>query len=137
MNQTTRPKKFIIDRSKWRCGGNTGNPGARGQGSTLLLNSEGYMCCLGQVCTQLGVPDQNLLDLMTPIHIEDDFISLPQAVGLTDGGEDENSDFADEVMKVNDDGSLDDSTREQQLIDMFAEQGYTLEFTGEYGAPVK
>lgn len=35
--------KFVIDRSKWK--------NARyGKGWTELLNRQGYMCCLGQVC---------------------------------------------------------------------------------------
>lgn len=51
--------KFTIDRSKWRCGGSDYST-KRGDGATTMLNSNGYMCCLGQICTQLGVPAQHL-----------------------------------------------------------------------------
>ena len=46
---------FIIDYSKWRCGGNGENK--LGEGETYMLNQEGFMCCLGQCQSQLGIPD--------------------------------------------------------------------------------
>ena len=52
--------EFIIDRSKWRCGGQGKN--SRGKGSVKLLNNEGFMCCLGQTCSQTGIENEDLLN---------------------------------------------------------------------------
>jgi hypothetical protein len=50
---------LIIDRAKWRTGGNS--PIQTGVGRTRLLNKEGYMCCLGFRCHQMGIPEKDLL----------------------------------------------------------------------------
>ena len=44
--------KVLIDRSKWRTG--SWNPNRTGKGSTQLLNAEGYMCCLGFICSTVN-----------------------------------------------------------------------------------
>ena len=54
---------------KLRINRNTWKSGSCGEGSTMLLNRQGYQCCLGQVCSQLGVPDDRLLYLTGPSHM--------------------------------------------------------------------
>lgn len=54
-------KQIKIDRSKWRCGSQNGPGYAHGKGKTMLLNSNGYMCCVGQMCEQLGIHRDSLL----------------------------------------------------------------------------
>ena len=46
-------EKLIIDRSIWR----TGHIGkyATGLGATMMQNQEGFYCCLGIYCKQLGI----------------------------------------------------------------------------------
>lgn len=57
-----KPKKvvdyLIIDRSKWRTGGDLAhvNDNQTGKGYTALYNKQGFMCCLGFRCNQMGVP---------------------------------------------------------------------------------
>lgn len=48
-------KKLILDYAKWHCGDGDEMNGL-GKGKVSLLNDEGYMCCLGQWCNQLGAP---------------------------------------------------------------------------------
>jgi hypothetical protein len=45
--------KFTIKRSKW----------LRGNGGSIsgLLTAKGNQCCMGQVCSQLGIPDNALI----------------------------------------------------------------------------
>lgn len=54
-----KPKKLILDYSIWHCGDNDRINGL-GEGHVALLNNEGYMCCLGQWCEQLGAPKEML-----------------------------------------------------------------------------
>ncbi len=53
--------------SKWSSGGD--GHFSTGIGPTRMLNSEGYMCCLGQFAQQVGVKEQNLLGKTTPDHV--------------------------------------------------------------------
>lgn len=66
-------KTLILDYSKWRCGGNfSGSEGASlGKGYTALLNSKGFMCCLGQFSPQLveGVDKKEFIKDMLGIPI--------------------------------------------------------------------
>jgi hypothetical protein len=57
-------KQLILDYSKWRCGDDGENK--IGTGTTALLNDQGFMCCLGQWCHQLGAPLEELLNLGEP-----------------------------------------------------------------------
>lgn len=72
---------FVIDRSKWRCGGNDDplKPHqiniAIGSGGVSLLNDDGFMCCLGQVCKQSAVPDYFLDGSGDPAGLGDTFVS--------------------------------------------------------------
>jgi hypothetical protein len=59
-----KPKKLILDYSKWRCGDD--GKYAIGKGNTCMLNSEGFMCCLGLISKQYDVPDIDLLDFGIP-----------------------------------------------------------------------
>lgn len=53
-----KPKKLILDYSKWRCG--EGGPNQLGDGATELCNEQGFLCCLGQWSLQLGIPEEEL-----------------------------------------------------------------------------
>lgn len=131
---------FVIDRSKWRCGGHERdpydgalNPSVRGIGNTQLLNCEGFMCCLGQVAVQLGadrsriacagIPeeaDSESLEYLTPVLVSDECLDSP---------------LSNAAMRINDDRLLSDEDRECALTELFAKHGHTLTFTGEYVKP--
>jgi hypothetical protein len=59
-----KPKKLILDYSKWRCGGTWDHQ--VGDGDVALLNAQGFMCCLGQWHRQCGISDSDLLDKGEP-----------------------------------------------------------------------
>ncbi len=60
MSEEVKISEVIIDRSKWRCGAERAyslgddDEISHGKGDTMLLNDEGYKCCLGFACEQLG-----------------------------------------------------------------------------------
>ncbi len=62
-------KKYILDYSTWRCGDDGVNK--VGYGTTMLLNKEGYMCCLGQFCIQEGASKEKILEKAEPIDLGD------------------------------------------------------------------
>lgn len=125
--------KLTIDRSKWA------NPGLD-NGSSMLLNSDGGMCCLGFACIAAGVPEEEIFDRGEPEgldvaavkrapdgwssllwHIEEADYS-PAVVG--------NSKFARAAIRINDDVLYTQAEREEKLIKLFADNGVELEFTG-------
>ena len=138
--------KFTIDRATWRCGGN-GNR-AHGAGETKLLNKEGFMCCLGQISEQLGVPRESLNHAVPSnvckAHIEKLSPVLVRATEPTDylPGDWHNTDLAGNAMELNDheesytedgdEGVIDREQREQSLTQHFLDHGHELVFTGEY-----
>lgn len=57
--------KFTIDRSKWRFGGDSYNL-INLFGDTLLCNAADFMCCLGHVSLQLGIPKEAICGIASP-----------------------------------------------------------------------
>ena len=125
--------KFTIERSTWRCGCLNINLTRRnGEGLTKLLNREGFRCCLGSVCSQLGVPDDKLLDIEYPSsgHLSDFPIDIlrtrnPFGLGI------ENTQLAQDAININDSSAL-LTDKEAQLIELFAKHGHQLEFVGNF-----
>ncbi len=120
-------KVITIDRSKWRTGRE--GPNSSGVGRTSLLNKEGYMCCLGFFCLQRGIEEVYLGGIYTPYSINPLlFNKIPELLF----GSDMNSDFTWDAMSVNDNDLLTREDRENKLIELFKEEGITLEFVGNY-----
>lgn len=120
---------FVIDRSKWRCGGDGEN--RRGQGVTLLLNDEGEQCCLGQICSQCGIKDGVLFGVARPSHM-----ARPEPVVgilvLGDFFDLTETDFSKSATMINDNELLTDTQRERQLERLAEEFGLRIEFVGEF-----
>lgn len=114
---------FTIDRSKWRCGKDRTSSYSHGEGTTLLLNKEGYQCCLGQVCEQLEI--KGLLGLGLPYKSD----SLPQFQPFHEIFPDS---FVSTAVGINDDIVITLKLKEQKLIALFEEYGHQLTFIGEY-----
>lgn len=110
-------KKLIIDRSKWRCQGH-------GLGCVQLLNQEGFMCCLGQVSKQLGASDEQIKHYAVPCVSS--FAHPLLVAGVV------NTVLSTKAIEINDAEYYDDTSREQKLIELFADAGVELEFEGEY-----
>lgn len=133
---------FVIDRSKWRCGDD--GPHRRGVGSTYMLNSEGFQCCLGQIATQLGCDDEYLLGLLDPADVDIAALSLTGRGPLLethiltvagDWSQVNCTSFSILGMNINDNEELTDTQRERKLERLAEEYGLRIEFTGEYVCP--
>jgi hypothetical protein len=115
---------LIINRAKWR----TGQDGETetGKGDTQLLNKEGYMCCLGFRCQQMGVPRKLLLEEGTPGCIRG--WDIPDLID--DDGD--NTEFSQTAMELNDAQDMSRITRERKIKAHFETIGVTVEFIGDY-----
>lgn len=117
---------FTIDRSKWRCGGDI-EP--RGLGTTMMLNQEGFMCCLGQIGRQLGCPDEEMLHCGEPWECGEYFV-LEDEWGCPEDlwhGK-----FLYEAIKINDSEELTDIQRERSLERLAEQYGLRIDFIGDY-----
>lgn len=129
----TRNYKFTIDRSKWRCGGpedSLQTCRSHGKGITLLLNKEGFLCCLGQIALQMGLAQKDIHDTSSPYKAwgcGDKLVPL-----LVTDGKSINSTFSARAMGINDDVDTTLTEKEQKLIALGKEYGCTIDFTGEY-----
>lgn len=113
-------KQFKIDRTKWRNGSYGDN--MVGKGITLLLNEEGYMCCLGQCLRQMGV--DGLLGHGTPA-----FTSKINSYFVNYGA---NSKLSESAVEINDNEETTSLEKELELIALFSSYGLELSFYGEY-----
>jgi hypothetical protein len=118
---------LIIDRSKWRSGDWSFN--TTGEGGTYLLNKQGYMCCLGFRCHQMGIPKEDLLDRGGPWELSFKW-NIPDL--LDEDVSYKNSDFTDEAIDINDDVLLTPAEREIAIKNHFKKIGVIVEFTGKY-----
>ena len=133
-----KKKSFTIDRSPWRCGGDASweTDAIRGAGLTMMLNDEGFKCCLGHIASQCGFSDEQLLSLAEPYEVVEPNSELSTGfltkINSKDGGFVENTKLAEDAMGINDDCKLSDEQRESKLAKLFQKAGYSLSFVGEY-----
>lgn len=116
--------KFVIDTKKWRTGSEGSNK--TGEGNTLLLNKEGFMCCLGMCLQQIGVDDVDLFGELTPASVKSNL----DAMKIFRNGflfEPSNS-FAKEAIRINDKESTTVDEKKEKLIELFAKNGHEIEF---------
>lgn len=113
--------KVLIDRSKWRTGRDGENK--TGDGTTMLRNNQGYLCCLGFICEAFGVsPERTIRHFLprwkhrVPFLMEED--------GYTD--------LATAAVSINDSLATPASQKEMQLLELFRDTEVELGFTGEY-----
>jgi hypothetical protein len=136
----TEKIKVVIDRAKWRTGQNGFN--ATGKGKTMLLNQEGYMCCLGFCCKAAGVKSEDLLDVLTPerlssarkIDISNTGLTVPSISSISNKSIPVNSRLAREAIHINDHSCSTPALKEQQILEVFKDSNFEIEFTGEYQA---
>jgi hypothetical protein len=122
--------KVLIDRSKWRCG-DDGRERA-GVGSTKLLNREGYMCCLGFI-TRAVYPDLRIQDVLYPMNLGCIVPGLSEKGTFCDGPDAlTDTELTMRAVSINDSKRLTREGREQQLLELFEDSPYALEFVGEY-----
>jgi hypothetical protein len=125
--------KVTIDRSKWR----TGSFGefASGRGDTSLLNDEGFMCCLGFCSLAVGVTESEMLNKTLPHWLRSQSNGLDSLVYQIDGCfgiESRSTDLSIEAAKINDSNTIDRATKEKQLLELFKDTDFDIEFIGDY-----
>jgi hypothetical protein len=133
-------KQLIIDRSKWR----TGNDGEHqtGEGDTRLINTQGYMCCLGFYLKNVAKLNKKILvELATPAYLDglkkiyDKNDDVKLLLTKLNDSHYLNNDFCQSAMHVNDDVNLPSDEREETLKTMFLEKGVEVLFINEYHKP--
>jgi hypothetical protein len=114
---------LIIDASIWRCGldGYYGNNNKLGEGATLLLNHDGFMCCLGQITCQLrpDIPKEALLGQPYPSRLMFGDIPLLKKKGV-------NTQLSDDAVKINDNSKTTINEKIFELKSLFKEHGYRI-----------
>lgn len=115
--------KFVIDTKKWRTGYD--GPNKTGEGNTLLLNKEGYMCCLGMCLAQMGVDDDALLDVENPADVK---LDLDAMKIFRINAPNRNTDLSVAAMLINDGTLTTIDEKKERLIKLFANNGHEIEF---------
>ena len=110
-----KPKKLILDYSKWRCG--MYGDDSLGEGDTALLNNAGFMCCLGQFGKQCGIPEDELLNRGEPCECE---TRVP--LFEKDGGA-----FVVAAININDDENTTPEAKLNAIETLLREEGIELE----------
>lgn len=133
----TKKDYLIINRSKWRTGGDPDitdstnkKENVTGKGDTQLLNNEGFMCCLGFRCQQMGIPKKDLLNIASPNGLKD--WDIPDLLTTSPFGTVINSKFTMEAIRINDKADISSKEREKQIKEHFAKRNIIVVFTGKY-----
>jgi len=120
-------KVLTIDRSKWRTG--SGDPRVKtGVGVTSLKNEEGFMCCLGQICSQL-YPELEIEGSLLPS--DTNIVDEEQLLVKNIGRRRIDTPLTEAAAEIND-GSDSIERKEEALYAIFANKGYNLKFKGEH-----
>jgi hypothetical protein len=109
----------------------------RGQAENGCLLLNGQRCCLGFVARQAGLPDEEITGWDVPSGLcGKEELGNPLLAPLLErhvSDEDgwtyvSSSELEQELVKVNDDVTIDDAERERRLIDLARQGGYKFVF---------
>ena len=109
--------KIVIDRSKWRTGGDGSN--RTGIGRVVLKNEEGYKCCLGFMTEQL-VPEADIFGACNPAQCASNVPCLVE--------DEQNLMIVNHAIKINDAYSITPTQKENALKELFGPTEIELEF---------
>lgn len=121
--------KFVVDRSKWRCGGNSKKANKIGKGSTNLRNNQGFMCCLGHCALQLGATTKDITRKPMPHDVVINLpilVTKPNQYGLVG-----DSMLSKRAANINDDSTLSLTQREKKLKAVFKRNHHEIIFKGK------
>lgn len=117
---------YTLDVSNWRCG--DFGLHALGKGPTKMLNSEGFMCCLGQFsCQSLDNPAV-LQGEGTPSAVARQIGELYNSHFVKPDNDYEylSTDLARNLWKVNDDKLTSPAKKVEQIRTLLAQEGHDL-----------
>jgi hypothetical protein len=123
-----KPEKLILDYSKWRSGGNEEN--MVGKGEVALLNKEGFMCCLGQWCHQLGISEQLLFQQGEPYELRQkiEHFTYGDEVSFMDEGDYiANTELSTTAIGINDNPDTTPEEKIKELSQLLESEGIELE----------
>lgn len=115
---TTKGKTFTIERSKWLRG--------EGANNSMLFRSDGKLCCLGQVCQQLGFSESDMLKQESPSNLRTLIEGLTEVRQCRKVVSD--TVHGSEMMRVNDETLDEWEDREQALSELAQQAGFSLKF---------
>jgi hypothetical protein len=116
--------ELVIDRSKWI-------RGKGGAASCLLCPSDGKMCCLGFYSLACGLTEKQIKGAATPVSLGmegDNPLNNTEGSWLLREGVNSHTLEAKELMALNDDSSISDQVREDEITRIFATRGVTVKF---------
>jgi hypothetical protein len=124
----------VIDRTKWGRADYEPQNGVARPGS--LLDKHGKMCCLGFVCIQLGLPEEDIEGMSYPYEVAYNYAKQgkKEAMGLidfyllTESGMIINNRLSKAAAAINDDHTLTDAQKEEALTKIFSDGGHSIEF---------
>lgn len=119
--------KFVVDRSKWRCGSDSFNK--VGKGMTSLLNSDGFMCCLGHCALQVGATASQIKNNGMPRNTDVVLPVLSKKHKVYNFIIDTR--LSEAAAKINDDVSITTNERERKLRSLFSKFKHKLVFKGK------
>ncbi len=118
--------KFTLDVNKWRCGSSSMEPSNRkGEGKTRMLNTEGYMCCLGQFALQEGCTPAEILDTQTPSGVNRFYSKIFQNPNENNFGN-SISVLSGDLMHINDSPGMKVSTKIRNIRKILKQEDHTL-----------
>jgi hypothetical protein len=113
----TELKKFVVKKSQW----------LRGEGPSVLLRRTTHkMCCLGFASLACGLKENDIIDVSIPSNVCSNLYSAYPA-SFFDGLRPESQSIMD-IMRINDDVSLNDEERIFSLKQKFSELGIEVIF---------
>lgn len=128
---------LVIIRSKW-----ARQTEGVDKGGSMLMNSQGCLCCLGFVGRAVGIASNFLEDIGSPkdcacedvVGSESEVAKWPQAFAPL---EEEDSLVSSKAIEINDNGVTTDAYKEAALTTLFASVGIKLTFENGLGDPLQ
>lgn len=117
-------EKLVLDFSKWRSGHYSSNQ--TGSGDTLLINANGFMCCLGQFAPQMdkNIKIQHLQGCTTPGATG---LVINKLSDAPDPGMTRSTELSRRAVEINDDINTTPDEKITALKELFANNGYEIE----------
>lgn len=121
-----KDRTFILYKSKWICGTPDENDNPNnymGEGDTMLLNNEGYYCCLGMFCEQMGVKleeDEDEGGYYEPRNLDMRIPALTSSDGIR------NSKLSNKAIEINDNEATTVEQKIKQLKSLFSKWKYKI-----------